>query len=144
MPEEKVIRQYLVVDWSQETTRTRKSKPDNLGKYELLTEIEVEVNLPDEPDVPTLSAEIDVPEAQIYSATLEALDDEDLPDWSQEAEGVVQDSLEETVELSEQELESLVHEMTSKVLIQANSRPKPERVAEYVEQLARQMVGVGQ
>ena len=62
---EKTIKGWIVIDWKEGTHRTRKSKPGSLGTNELLAKL--------------------VPEPQVHAATLEALDDEELPDWTDTA-----------------------------------------------------------
>lgn len=137
---EKTISGWLVVDWKTGSHRTRKSKPSHseLGTNELLAELKVDVTVP-EVEVPTLAVEIDVPEPQVYAATLEAIEDEDLPDWS--------DGVTEAVEThaalfedadSPRAWENAVDTVAMRVLQQATGRPDPERVREYVDQLARE------
>lgn len=84
MTREKTITGWLVVDWKQDSHRTRKSKPDSLGTNELLVKISIIVTVP-EMDVPDLALEVDVPEPQVRAAALEAPHEDELPDWSDTA-----------------------------------------------------------
>jgi hypothetical protein len=84
---EKTITGWLVVDWKGETHRTRKSKPSasELGANELLAELRVNVTVP-EVETPTLAVNIDVPKPQVEAAELDALDEDELPDWTDEGD----------------------------------------------------------
>jgi hypothetical protein len=137
--ETKTISGWLVVDWKDETHRTRKSKPSasELGANELLAKLAIDVSVP-EVDVPTLAVDIDVPEPQVYAATLDALDEEDLPDWSDEAAAVVDnEELKISNAANDQEFGDVVDELTAKVLLRVETRPNPANVREYVERLSR-------
>jgi len=129
---EKTISAWLVVDWRDGGTRTRKSKPkaSNLGANELLAELNIEVNVP-EIDVPTLSAKIDVPEPRVHAATLDALDEDDLPDWTNVADEVLKANLDRV--RHEASLE-LVTELVGATLLDASGRPDPELVREYIRE----------
>lgn len=138
MSNDKTISGWIVVDWKQETHRTRKSKPSasELGTNELLAKLAIDVSVPDV-DVPTLAVDIDVPEPQVYAATLEALDDDDLPDWSDVANDKVhQDRLALKGAENAQEFGNVVDQITARVLMEVNSRPDPANVREYVERVA--------
>jgi hypothetical protein len=90
MAREKTISGWIVVDWKEGSHRIRKSKPDSLGTNELLAKLSIDVTIP-EVDVPELALQIDVPEPQVHAATLEALDEDDLPDWTDTTHGIVAD-----------------------------------------------------
>lgn len=137
---DKKITGWLIVDWKDETHRTRQSKPSRseLGTNELVAEVAIDVTVP-EVEVPTLAVEIDVPEPQVYAATLEALSDEDLPDWS----GVANDKVETNrVEFEHAEnapdWERAVDTATVGTLREATGRPDVENVREYVDRVARE------
>lgn len=142
MPETKTIEGWLVVDWRKGSHKTRKSKPtqSELGSNELLAALEIEVEIPDV-DVPTLSLEIDVPEPQVFSATMEALSDEDLPDWTDAANDVIEqhESQLRAAAGSPDDLGDLVDTMTTRTLLEVNTRPKPECVREYVQETVRRV-----
>lgn len=142
MPETKTIDGWLVVDWRRGSHKTRKSKPSQseLGSNELLAKLEIEVNVPDV-DTATLAVEIDVPEPQVFSATMEALSDEDLPDWTDAANDVIEqhESQLRAASGSPDELGDLVDTMTTRTLLEVNTRPKPERVREYVLETVRRV-----
>lgn len=140
MSNDKTIHGWLVVDWKEESHRTRKNKPgaSELGTNELLAELEVNVSVPDV-EVPTLAVNIDVPEPQVFAATLEALDDDELPDWSDVAnEQVHQERLAFKNAANAQEFGNVVDQVTTRVLMEVNSRPDPANVREYVERVARE------
>jgi len=141
MSKSKTISGWLVVDWKTGKTRTRKSKPSasELGTNELVAKLNVDVTVP-EVDVPTLAVEIDVPEPQVYAATLEALDDEDLPDWSNVANRMVDDNRVAFQQAGNAtDFEESVYETTARVLVEANGRPDPSNVRDYVDRMARQI-----
>lgn len=141
MSNTKTIGGWLVVDWRDETHRTRKNKPSSteLGTNELLAELQVDVTVPDV-EVPTLAVEIDVPEPQVHAATLEALDDEDLPDWTDTANEVVNDhatAIQDTT--SQQESRELVDQLTTRTLVNVSTRPDPQKVRKYVRQMVHRV-----
>ena len=139
---DKTIDGWLVVDWKREKLKARKTKPGvgELGTNELMAKVSIDVSVPDV-DVPTLALEIDVPEPQVYAATLEALDDKDLPDWS----AVANDKVEGQRVAFEHadnatEWKAAVDEATVDVLREVPGRPDVENVREYVERVARSIV----
>lgn len=139
MPEKK-IDGWLVVDWKDGSHRTRQSEPEHheLGSNELLAEIEIGVNVP-EVDVPTLALDIDVPEPQVFAATLEALDDADLPDWTDAVHEVVS-SREDDIEAADRmDVPDLIDQLTGRVLLHVNTRPNPEHVHDYVSDVVMQL-----
>jgi hypothetical protein len=142
---DKKITGWLIVDWKDGSHRTRQSKPSHgeLATNELTAKLAVTVSVP-EVEVPTLSVEIDVPEPQVFAATLEALDDEDLPDWS----GVANDKVEGNRVAFEQadnapKWKQAVDETTVDTLREAQGRPDVGNVREYVERTAEQVVNNG-
>lgn len=141
MSNTKQIDGWLVVDWKKGKHRTRKSKPSagDLGTNEVLAKLSVEVEVP-EVDVPTLSVKVDVPEPQVFAATLEALDDEDLPDWSDTAIDVVEDHRDAIADAkSQSDYRDLVDTLTTRVLMQVNTRPSPKEVRKFVDHIGRRV-----
>lgn len=141
MSKEKTIDGYLVVDWKKGSHRTRKSKPSagELGTNELLAELKVNVTVP-EVDVPTLAVDIDVPEPQVFAATMEALDDEDLPDWTDVANDVVNTHADDIQDITSQaEQRDLVDTLTTRTLLDVNTRPEPDQVRRYVDQMVHRV-----
>lgn len=134
MADNKTITAWLVVDWQSGQHRTRQSKPKHseLGTNELLTKIEIEVSVPDV-DVPTLAARIDVPEPRVYAATMEALSDEEMPNWSDAANDVIESEELAIEQAPDGELERLVDSMVTRTLMSAPGLPDPELVKEYIE-----------
>lgn len=142
MPGDKKIDGWLVVDWKQESLKARKTKPTvgELGTNELMAKVSVDVSVPDV-DIPTLALEIDVPEPKVYAATIEALDDDDLPDWS----GVANEKVEANRKALEHannstEWKGAVDETTVDVLREFSGRPDVENVREYIVSFAHEMV----
>ena len=143
MTREKTITGWLVIDWKQGSHRTRKSKPDSLGTNELLAKLSIDVEIP-EVDVPELALQIDVPEPQVHAATLEALDDEELPDWTDTANDVVNDHATEFIEAQDSfETQDLVDQLTTKVLVEVSTRPDPKQVRQYIRRMAQRVMGDG-
>jgi len=141
MTQEKTITGWLVLDWKKENHRTRQSKPgaSELGTNELLAELKVNVSVP-EVDVPTLAVDIDVPEPQVFAATMEALDDEDLPDWTDAANAVVNNHADAIADVSDQaEKRDLVDTLTTRTLLDVNTRPEPDQVRGYVDQMVHRV-----
>ena len=136
----KTITAWLVVDWRDGSHRTRKSKPSqsDLGTNELLTKIEIEVSVPDV-DVPTLSAKIDVPEPRVYAATMEALDDADLPDWTDTANDELDAEADAIETATDDERQRVVDSIVARTLMNAPGRPDPTLVREYVDDMAGQL-----
>lgn len=134
MTETHEIAAWLVVDWRSGSTRTRKSKPANqeLGTNELLAELAIEVAVP-EVDVPTLAARIEVPEPRVQAATLEALDEEELPDWTDTAAEVVEEHCDRVADPGPDEW--TVEQLSFRVLERDPGRPDPELVSEFVQDL---------
>lgn len=138
----KTINQYLVIDWKSGNSRTRKSKPSasELSTNELLAELNVDVEIP-EIEVPTLALEIDVPEPMVQAATMEALDEDDLPDWTDTAAEVVEEQLDAVTEsMADPTPREVAEHLTTQVLIDAPGRPDPERVRNYIRQLAAELM----
>lgn len=137
---EKTITGWLIVDWKNDQHRTRKSEPNqsDLGAYELPAKLSVDVTVP-EVDTPELALEIDVPEPQVFAAHLEAIDDEDLPDWSDTAAEQIDDHAKrfDAAAGNTDAWTNTVDAVTTRVLMDAQGRPKAERVREYVDKVAR-------
>jgi len=139
---DKKITGWLIVDWKDGSHRTRQSKPSK-GEptaNELTAKLSVDVSVP-EVEVPTLAVEIDVPEPQVYAATLEALDNEDLPDWSDAANDKVEGNRVAFEQAdSAPEWKQAVDETTVDTLRVAQGRPDVDNVREYVERTAHRIV----
>lgn len=138
MSREKTITGWLVIDWKQGSHRTRKSKPDSLGTNELLAKLNVDIEIPDV-DVPELALQIDVPEPQVHAATLEALDDEELPDWTDTAGEFVIGYEAELAEADYGERKDLVDVLTTRTLTEINTRPDPSQVRQYIRRMAQRV-----
>lgn len=146
MTNTKTITSWLVIDWKSENSRTRKSKPSasELGTNELLAELNVEVEIPDV-EVPTLALEIDVPEPQVHAATMEALDEEELPDWTDTAVEVVDERVDDVAEaMDDPDPISVADQLTTQVLIDAQGRPDPEHVRDYLIEVVTNVMEDGE
>lgn len=136
----KTITGYAIVDWKKGDVRSRKTKPtlSELGNNELLANLRFDVHVP-EIDIPTLAAEIDVPEPMVYSATLEALDDRELPDYAKTADGVITEVADELLDAEPDELEGLVSSIVVQTLRETRGRPRVELVEEYVTDVVEEI-----
>lgn len=139
MPD-KVITGYAVIDWRKESIKARKTEPSHseLGSNELKAELKFNVNIP-EIDVPTLAADIEVPEPMVHSATLEALEDEDMPDWASTADEVISENLEFLRDAGEVERGNAIDGMTLDILRESRGRPKIENVEQYVREAVAEL-----
>ena len=142
MPE-KTIDGWLIVDWKQGTHRTRKSKPGarELGNHELLAKLTVNVTIP-EIDVPELALQIDVPEPQVYAASLEALEGDELPDWTDVANEIIDAHDERIAGIDEDDwemLDAIAKELTTETLVELKSRPDPGGVKHYIHRVCQQL-----
>jgi hypothetical protein len=66
----KEIETYVVIDYRDESIRTRKTEPTDLSPYEIVIETSFTVVVPDLP-TPELSAELRVPEPKVEEALAE-------------------------------------------------------------------------
>lgn len=131
---DKTITGWLIVDWKNETHRTRKSKPNasELGANEMVSKLKVDVTVP-EVEVPTLKAKIDVPKPQVHAAELETLDGDELPNWTNIADEMIDARSEDVIEAETvADYESLVMEIVANVMLDAPGMANPETVEEYV------------
>jgi len=136
MTKEKTITAWLIIDWRNGSHRTRKSRPDHkqLGTNELLTKVEIDVTVPDI-DVPTLSAKIDVPEPRVHAATMDALSDDDLPEWTETANDEIDADDAAIRQADDNELLRIQESITARTLMNAPGRPDPDLVSGYVGDL---------
>jgi len=74
-------------------------------------------------------------------AKLEALDDEELPDWTDTANEIVSDHADQFRSVDRTDMRGLVDQLTTQVLVEVNTRPDPERVREYIRRTAQRVVG---
>lgn len=125
MPEHS-IENWLVFNWNEQTTRTRKSEPDtsSLGVHEIATKLTLNVHVP-EVEMPELEADIEIPQAHVESSRLDDVDEADVPGW--------QDVLEEVLaENPSAEYPEDGDELTLTVLQRAPGRPDIQEVEEAV------------
>lgn len=85
------IENWLILNWQDGTTRTRKSEPaaTNLGTHELATKLTLNVHKP-EVEMPDLEADIEIPQTRVESSRLDDLDEDDAPDWHDVLEEVLE------------------------------------------------------
>lgn len=127
---DKKVTGWLIVDWKKGSHRTRKSKPKatELGNHELLAKLSIDVNVP-EIEVPELAVSIDVPEPHVHAATLEALDEEQLPGWTDIANELIPSDPPVDFEAYQNEL----NRIALRTLKESSTRPNPSDVREYVD-----------
>lgn len=133
---EKTISGWLVVNWKTGDHRTLKQKPSysKLGKNELLAKLKINVSAP-EVELSTLSVDIDVPEPMVHQAVLEALDEDDLPGWTDAVADVVSEY--DLADPGLRPLDELADAITTQVLLRINTRPDPAAVREYTHDFIR-------
>lgn len=138
----KKITAWCIVNWKKGTVRARKTKvgPTELGTNELLAKLEFTVNIP-EVDVPTLAAEIDVPEPMVYSAALDALDERDLPDYAKIADQVIADRADVLASAPPEAIDDAIAGVVLETCRQTATRPRVERVEEYVREVVENIRG---
>lgn len=141
---QKTIEGFLRVDWKKEKVTARQTEPSvsELGNNELLAKYRFTVNIPDV-DVPTLAAEIDVPEPMVYSATLEALEDREMPEYAQIADTVIADRVDDIRDAGDDGLENIIAGITVQTLRETRGRPRLELVEDYVSEVAFEIHGGG-
>ncbi|GAB7011755.1 hypothetical protein JCM18549_00260 [Halolamina salina] len=130
---EETIENWLVINWREGTTRTRKSKPDaaKLGTHELATSLTLNVTIPDV-DVPELVADVEVPQPRVEASELSDLETEDSPDWMDVADEIV-DEHPETDPFDE------IDQLVVAVLEDTPGRPDVEEVKRYLQQQLREL-----
>jgi len=132
----KNVTNWLIINWKEGTTRTRKSKPDQskLGTHELATRLDLDVVIP-KVDVPDLAAKVEVPAPIVQTAALEDIDEEDLPDWKAAANDVVSEraDADDRPDTLGDQLDSMVVE----TLQRAPGRPDVEEVRNYLDRTIR-------
>jgi hypothetical protein len=138
MPE-KEIRNWLVINWQDGSTRTRKSKPSasSLGTHELATELTLDIHIP-EVDVDELRARVEVPKPRVEQTALNDVDAEDAPDWMDVADERIQafinDHGRDWAAFRER-----FDSMVVSVLTDAPTRPPVEDVRDYLRQTVREV-----
>lgn len=138
---EKQINEYLVIDWKEGKTRTRKSEPaaSDLGTNEVYAKLEVGVTIP-EVDVETIAASVDVPEARVEAANLQALSDEELPSWTDTALEVIEDSVNLYLRDDGYATSDIVDILTAQALQKIATRPDPEKVRDFIRDRVRERI----
>jgi len=129
---EEQIKNWLVINWRQGTTRTRKSKPDptKLGTHELVTTLTLNVTIP-EVDVPELRADVEVPQPRVEASELSDLEVEDSADWMDVADDVVDEN-------PDADPYDEVDRLVVSVLEDAPDRPDVTEVRRYIQNQLRE------
>ena len=132
---DKKIEAYLVIDYKKERVRARKSKPgaSDLSKNELVVETVFPVYVP-EAETPTLSADIHVPEANVRAAEIAALDEDELPDWTDVADTEIANAEPSIREDANDRirLRRLTEQIAYETIKAVDIYPEPEVVEDYV------------
>jgi len=130
---EETIQNWLVINWREGTTRTRKSKPDpsSLSTHELTTSLTLNVKIP-EVNVPELVADVEVPQPRVEASELSDLEAEDSPDWMDVADEIVDDH-------PEADPFDEVDRLVVAVLEEAPGKPDVEEVKRYLQQQLREL-----
>jgi len=129
---EETIKNWLIINWREGNTRTRKSKPDasSLGTHELATSLTLNVTIP-EVDVPELVADVEVPQPRVEASELSDLEAEDSPDWLDVADEVVDEN-------PDSDLFEDIDTLVVSVLEDAPGHPGPSEVKRYLRNQLRQ------
>lgn len=135
MPEHQ-IQNWLIINWKDPSTRTRKSEPkaSDLGTHELATELTLDVVIP-EVDVDSLHARVEVPTPRVEQSEIEGLDAEDAPDWQDVADEAVGQFFERHDTWAD--WRDLSDKFTLNVIRNAPSRPPVEKVQGYLRTRVR-------
>lgn len=133
---EESIENWLILNWKEGTTRTRKSEPDQrkLGTHEIATRLKIDVVIP-KVDVPELAARVEVPGPQVETAVLDDVDEADLPDWKDVADDVFEDAVDPNP--TEAELRGYVDAMVVETLQDAPGRPDVSDVRSYLSRKSK-------
>lgn len=131
-PEETVknLSAYLIVNWKDETIKSRKTEPSQskLSPYEIAIPASVEVVVPDV-EVPELTARIEVPRANVESGLIEDAAREGDPEaWKEVADDLLDRAVNEGRELDS----GLVMELVGMTLTESEVHADPEHVRHYV------------
>lgn len=87
----KTLKYHLVVDWKKETVRARKTPPSGIGPFELHIPAELEIEIPDV-DVPSISERLEVPQPSVQRIALEAVFDQEFPEWADTVDEILDDA----------------------------------------------------
>lgn len=137
--ETKTFGGYLLVDYRDDNMRFRKTKPSRSERAPTVypVRVDVELNVP-KIDVPTLSASLDVPEAEVSHAKSEGgLGGDEPPEWH----AAVEDALDHFAPEPRESLppktavehDDLVSQMVGYVMRNAESYPDPDGVEDRVK-----------
>lgn len=121
---------YLIVNWKDETLKSRKTEPSQskLSPYEIAIPASVEVVVP-EVEVPELTARIDVPRANVESGLVEDAAREGDPDAWQD---IADDLLNRAVADGQEFDTDLVMMLVGRTLTESEVPADAGRVRHYV------------
>lgn len=143
---EERIENWLILNWKEGTTRTRKSEPDQtkLGTHEIATRLAIDVVIP-EVEIPELAARVEVPGPQVATAVLDDVDEDDLPDWTDYAADAVEEKREAFLDVQDEDRgrdawNALVNEVVLDVLRDAPGRPDVDSVRRVVDHMGKQVL----
>lgn len=126
----KTLTAYLVVNWKDESLKTRKTEPSEakLSPYEIAIPANVEVVVP-EVEVPEITARVEVPRANVESGLLEDAAREGDPSiWQAIADEQVEQALSDGRDWSW----GLLYELTGKTLTESEVYADPGIVRNYI------------
>lgn len=118
----KTLNYHLVVDWKKETVRARKTAPDRTGPFELVIPATLEIEIPDV-DVPSISERLEVPQPTVQRIALEAVYDEEFPEWADTVDEIMDES-------SGYESD---YELLGRVMQETAGVPRPDEVLDYIQ-----------
>ena len=136
----KEIHNWLVIDWRNDSTRTRKSEPDpsQLGTHEIATEVHLDVVIP-EVEIDELTARVEVPQPRVEATELEDLDEDDVDDWRDVADDEL-DYFAENCTLSWDMWRTERSDYILRIIDKAPGRPSVDDVREYCDDWIREQV----
>lgn len=139
----KQIKNYLIIDWRNETTRTRATEPNasDLGTNEVVAPISVDVVIP-EVEVDELTARVEVPKPRVEEIELADVDADGVTDWEDVADEYL-GVFEETYECSWETWETEESDFILQIIQDAPGRPDVEEVRAYCnDEMADRLDGV--
>lgn len=136
----KEIHNWLIINWQNGSTRTRKSEPSTteLGTHEIATELHLDVVIP-EVQVDELTARVEVPQPRVEATELDDLDADDVDDWRDVADEKL-DYFAENYENSWDMWRGERSEILLQIIDGAPGRPAVDEVRQYCDDWIREQV----
>lgn len=135
---EKELSAYLIVNWKDETLKSRKTEPDdtNLSPYEIAIPASVTVVVP-EVEIPEIAARVEVPRPNVESGLLEDAAWEGDPDaWKEVADDLLDGAFKREGEVND----DTVMQLVGRTLTTADVPADPTRVKHYLRREIRDRV----